>query len=422
MPTIISWKQAYHDDPDTRVLFDRLSINSSLDQPTILQLPVAYRSAIARNPLGLLEGRFVYYDQVSTISNHICRIVVPLSLRRTIFTLIHATPVDGHMGKYKTLYRIKFRFFWPRLRSDIADWMKQCVHCMLTNRWRYRGQELMFSWPVSYPLAINHLDQWMPGHHTGPNGYIALMNTMCNMSQFVVVVPVPNESSDTLPSFFMQHFLMTFGLCNLVFLDNGIPFKGAFIAMCDALSLNYDVLAKRNHKGLTVEHYHRFLNKSVTIGAEDRGTNDIFVPAGIAVGYAWDSAPKDGTDILRSILAIGRELHFSIDINFSALPKRAHNSGQAALDYLKLTDSSRHFSSSILKILIEDRRTAHAERIIITVILLCWNLAISLWLKRLFIATNRRKRLLNSVMLLEDLIRSFAPQVMVVIFFANYTD
>ena len=93
------------------MLIDRLSINSPLDQPTILQLPVAYRSAIARNLLGLLEGRFVYYDPVSTISNHICRIVVPLSLRRTIFTLIHATPVAGDMGKYKTLYRIKLRFF-----------------------------------------------------------------------------------------------------------------------------------------------------------------------------------------------------------------------------------------------------------------------------------------------------------------------
>ena len=45
------------------------------------------------------------------------------------------------------------------------------------------------------------------------------------------------------------------------------------------------------------------------------------------------------------------------------MPKLAHNSGQAALDFLRLTDSSRHFSSSILKILIEDRRTAHAERI-----------------------------------------------------------
>ena len=160
-----------------------------------------------------------------------------------------------------------------------------------------------------------------------------------------------------------QHVLMKFGLCQFVVLDDGISFKGAFIAMCDALNLNYDVFAKRIHKGLTVEHFHRFLNKSITISAEDCGTNDVFVPAGIATGYAWNSVPIDGTDILCSIPTIGRELYFLIDINLSVLPKLAHNSGQAALDYLKLTDSSRHFSSSILKILIEDRGTAHAERI-----------------------------------------------------------
>ena len=113
--------------------------------------------------------------------------------------------------------------------------------------------------------------------------------------------------------------------------------------MCDTLNLNYDVLAERNHKGLTVENFHRFLNKSFIITAEDRGTNDIFVPAGIAAGYDWNSAPIDGTDILHSIPAIGRELHFPININLSALPKFAHNIGQIALDCLKLTNSSRHF-------------------------------------------------------------------------------
>ena len=61
------------------MLIDRLSINSPLDQPTILQLPAAYRISIARNLLGLFEGRLVYYDPVPTVSNHICRIVVPLS-------------------------------------------------------------------------------------------------------------------------------------------------------------------------------------------------------------------------------------------------------------------------------------------------------------------------------------------------------
>ena len=156
---------------------------------------------------------------------------------------------------------------------------------------------------------------------------------------------------------------MKFGMCYLIVLDDGTPFKGAFVAMCQSLNLNYEILAKRNHKGLSVEHFHRFLNKSVTIAAEDRGTIDIFVPTGIAAEYAWNSAPIDGTDILRIIPAIGRELHFPFDIYLNAAPKLIQNNSQAVLDYLKLTDANRHFSSSILKILIEDRRIAHAERI-----------------------------------------------------------
>ena len=130
MPATTHWKKAYYNDPHTRVLIDHLSINSPLHIPTILQFPATYRSAIARNLIGLLEGRLVYYDPETTVTNHMYRIVVPFSLRRTIFSLIHATPVAGYMGECKTLYRIKLNFFWPRLCSDVAEWIKRCPHCM----------------------------------------------------------------------------------------------------------------------------------------------------------------------------------------------------------------------------------------------------------------------------------------------------
>ena len=103
MPAITRLKQAYHDDPDTRVLIDRLSINFPLDQHTILQFPAVCRSAIVRNLLWLLEGRLVYYNPVPTVSNHICRIVVPLSLLGTIFTLMHAKPIAGYIGDFSGL-------------------------------------------------------------------------------------------------------------------------------------------------------------------------------------------------------------------------------------------------------------------------------------------------------------------------------
>ena len=53
------------------------------------------------------------------------------------------------------------------------------------------------------------------------------MNAMCDMSQFVVVVPVTNESSAILAENCFQHVLMKFGLCHLVVIDDGTPFKGA---------------------------------------------------------------------------------------------------------------------------------------------------------------------------------------------------
>ena len=86
----------------------------------------------------------------------------------------------------------------------------------------------MFLWPVSSLFAIIHADLWMLGHLKDRNSNVALINVMCNMAQFVVVVPVPNEVASTLAESFMQHVLLKFGICHLVILDDGSPFKGVF--------------------------------------------------------------------------------------------------------------------------------------------------------------------------------------------------
>ena len=60
----------------------------------------------------------------------------------------------------------------------------------------------MFSWTVSFPFVILHVDLWIPGNRTDTNGYTALMNSMCDMSQFVIVIPIPDKSFATLAFYF----------------------------------------------------------------------------------------------------------------------------------------------------------------------------------------------------------------------------
>ena len=87
---------------------------------------------------------------------------------------------------------------------------------------------------------------------------------------------------------------------------------------------------------MLVEKFHIFLIKEVTIAAKDRGTNDIFVAAGAAAGYAWNSSHIDGTNILLSVPAIGHELRFPLDVDISDLPALVSNNADLAVSYLRL--------------------------------------------------------------------------------------
>ena len=66
---------------------------------------------------------------------------------------------------------------------------------MLTYKWRRRGQEVIFSWSVSSPFVILHVDFCLPGNFTDSSGNVSLMNVKCEMTQFVIVVPDPNEKN-----------------------------------------------------------------------------------------------------------------------------------------------------------------------------------------------------------------------------------
>ena len=75
---------------------------------TLSSLLVQYHSAVIDNALGIVENPLVFYEQILTTIDKICRIIVPASLRHTIFSLLYTSLAAGLMGEYKILYQIAF--------------------------------------------------------------------------------------------------------------------------------------------------------------------------------------------------------------------------------------------------------------------------------------------------------------------------
>ena len=139
---------------------------------------------------------------------------------------------------------------------------------MAYNIWCTRKQEMQFSWPVTIPFYIMHLDLWsQPGY---------LINAMCDLNQFVVSTVTYDVRSHVLAKIFMEEVILSFCMVPVVVVDADSRFLSAFEEACKILKIKFWPLARSNHKGLSVERYHRFLNKTQAIVGQDRGTQKVF--------------------------------------------------------------------------------------------------------------------------------------------------
>ena len=132
--------------------------------------------------------------------------------------------------------------------------------------------------------------------------------------------------------------------------------------MCEALAITYWRLLRGNHRGNSVERYHCFLNKSHAIAGNDRRTYKVYIQNTSTSQYAWKSSPIDNTDIIRSMVTVGRAFCFPLDLSLSPSPILNTESNSVLLNYLHDISTDGEFSLFVLQIMIEERRSTHCNR------------------------------------------------------------
>ena len=363
VPSKDQWDEAYRNDKETNYMLTRLKDDDEWQERELLSVHRAYRPAIREKRLKMKLGRLIVMSPIAESNKFLTLIVVPESLRVTVFQAYHCTGVGGHMGTYKTLLVLRLRFFWPNMRSNVIAWVQQCSGCIHTTVRRRENTGLVMSWPLSTPFSVISVDLWSPGKTETKLGFKHLLNSMCDMSQFVVSVPVKQTSASYLARVFMENVLLKFGICAVIVVDDGSTFRGLFEEMCSLLKIRFHAAAKRNHRSIGVERFHAFLNRGTTIFSEERGSNECFVEAAMVLAYAWNASPIDGTGIIRSVPALGRELKFPLDIELQDAPPIEDDDGERLLDYVRHLGRSVPLVQKILAFMLEERRIERSERI-----------------------------------------------------------
>ena len=150
----LDWGNAYkYDNNKFRIISHLRKHKADNWSPAGLKdVNIKYHIFLKRGQLQMLNNCLIFYKPVMMNIQYLALFVVPQNLRKRLFNHYHSGPTGRHMGEYKTLYRMRYRFYWPKTHDDFKPWLQSCAHYTTYYIWRNLKRKLYLYWTITTQL------------------------------------------------------------------------------------------------------------------------------------------------------------------------------------------------------------------------------------------------------------------------------
>lgn len=187
---------------------------------------VKLREEIIKTPIDFPEydvhNSLIYYHCVN-VDGHSdeWKIFVPKDKRNSVLSECHDNILAAHGGFYKTVSRVKQNYYWPKLLSDVARYIKRCEVCKAVKpsnknaqveMGRFRDPKCPFNmmsldYVGTLPLSLRRNRQ--------------LLVVLDVFSKFVWLHPMRKASAEETIKFLKDEIFRKYGVPQILISDNG---------------------------------------------------------------------------------------------------------------------------------------------------------------------------------------------------------
>ncbi|CAF3952238.1 unnamed protein product [Rotaria sp. Silwood1] len=172
----------------------------------------------------------ILYRNVNRFNGIIKVPVVPRAKIKDVLLAYHNSSINGaHFGKDRTYYKIRDRYYWPRMYHDIAQHIKSCPNCSINKCSRRKPNGHLN--PVDPPkgvwenLAMDFVGPITPS--SSGNRYILVITDL--LSKFVVAKATRENSALSAAKILVEEVIFKYGSPNQILTDNGTHFTAELI-------------------------------------------------------------------------------------------------------------------------------------------------------------------------------------------------
>lgn len=181
----------------------------------------------------------------------------------------HNSPTGGHIGINRLHKKLRNLFSWPNMKSTVSKFVKSCELCKHNKHFSSVKQPQVKTTTPLKAFDIVSIDTVGPFSITEKgNRYAVTMQ--CDLSKYIVIVPVPDKSALTMAKAIVNNCILTYGPMTAIRTDQGTEYKGIFDSVCDLLKIDHKCATAYHPQTLgALERNHRCLNEYLRIFIND---------------------------------------------------------------------------------------------------------------------------------------------------------
>ena len=260
-------------------------------------------------------------EDTEGLQSHL-KLIVPQSLVPSVLQELHNGPFAGHLGYFKTLCKVRARFYWPGLTQDVRRWCRECKQCASrkSNGKTPRAPAPLLTSQVGQPMERMAFDILGPLPLTERrNRYIVVIGDY--YTKWIEAFAIPNQEAKTVAKIFLDEFVCRFGAPTYLHTDQGRNFESTiFKELCLLLGIKKTRTTPYHPQSDGfIESFNRTLENMLSMYVNENHTDwDLHLQH---VMLAYRSKVQETTGPTPHFLLTGREVTVPTDVMFGHAPE-----------------------------------------------------------------------------------------------------
>ena len=178
---------------------------------------------------------------------------IPTSKVNVLLDRYHSSLMGRHVGITKCYQTISQRFYCPNLAEQLRAYITGCHVCQLFKKGKTFNRPFQKRININVP-AMTKLSMDIK-HMLASHGYMHILVLLCEVSNFLVALPLVSTKTQNILEAFQKGYLAYFGPPTHIICDQDPAFTSSLMeAFTQQLNIKVIMVSPTNHKSLLAEH------------------------------------------------------------------------------------------------------------------------------------------------------------------------